>query len=178
MSSYPTALPILSGDVFTLTAELLEAGLAAAHESPRQRIIQPIQRSQDALVQRMLNFMLPGTYLRPHQHPRDGAIETVQVLQGELGFIIFEADGQIREAHRLTPGPTGLIDIEPQVWHGLVVLAPETVILEIKRGPYDQPTDKIFADWAPKEGDPETDAFTEALQILFELDDDDGMGGE
>lgn len=165
---FKTALPAIPGDVFSLTGEILETGLAAARESPRKRIIQPIHRTQEAIVQRMLNFMLPGTYLRPHLHPREEAIETVQVLQGELGFIIFEEDGSVRQLHRLSAGGDGLIDIEPRIWHGLVVLAPDTVILEIKRGPYDLKRDKIFADWAPAEGDPETDAYRESLERLFD----------
>ena len=168
MSSYPTALPHVSGDSFALTDEVLEAGLKAAHESPRKRIIQPIQRSQDAVVQRMLNFLLPGTNLRAHLHPREHAIETIQVLRGELGFIVFEEDGTIRETHRLSAEGLGLIDIEPRVWHTSVALAPDTVILEIKCGPYDVKTDKIFAEWSPDESDPGADAYRESLERLFD----------
>jgi cupin fold WbuC family metalloprotein len=161
-------LPHISGEVFCLTDDLIEAGLTAARESPRKRIIQPIQRSQDAVVQRMLNFLLPGTNLRPHLHPRDNAIETIQVLRGELGFVIFEEDGSVRELHRLSSDGFGLIDIEPRVWHTSVALAPDTVILEIKCGPYDVKTDKIFADWAPTEEDPAADAYRESLERLFD----------
>jgi cupin fold WbuC family metalloprotein len=168
MTPFKTALPAVSGDVFSLTDELIEEGLTAARESPRKRIIQPIHRTQEAIVQRMLNFMLPGTYLRPHLHPREEASETVQVLRGELGFIIFEEDSSVRELHRLSAGSGGLIDIEPEVWHGLVVLAPDTVILEIKRGPYDLKRDKIFADWAPAEEDPEAASYRESLERLFD----------
>lgn len=163
-----TALPEVTGDVFSLDRALLAEGLAAARQSPRRRIIQPLHRSSDAWVQRMLNFMLPGTYLRPHLHPRDHATETIQVLQGALGFILFDEDGNVLETCRLSTEPgRGLIDIEARVWHGMVVLEPDTVILEVKRGPYDPERDKVFAEWAPAEGEPECDAFRERWEALF-----------
>jgi dTDP-4-dehydrorhamnose 3,5-epimerase-like enzyme len=46
-----------------------------------------------------------------------------------------------------------MIDIEPNLWHGFVALEPDTVILEVKRGPYDGAGDKVFAPWAPGETD-------------------------
>ena len=89
----PTALPAVTGDVFHLTEDLLASGLEAAHASPRRRIILPIHRSQDALVQRMFNFMLPGTYVQPHLHPREDAIETMMVLLFELCVGLFDDQG-------------------------------------------------------------------------------------
>ena len=169
MPDSPTALPPVTGDVFHLSEDLLNAGLTAAHSSPRRRIILPIHRDQNALVQRMFNFMLPGTYVQPHLHPRDGAIETMMVLRGALGFVLFDDQGNISDHWRLTAGtPSALLDIEPKLWHGMVILEPDTVILEIKRGPYDAGHDKIFADWAPAEGDDKADAYREKLEALFE----------
>jgi hypothetical protein len=34
----------------------------------------------------------------------------------------------------------------------MVCLAPDTAIVEIKKGPYDAAADKFFASWAPEEG--------------------------
>ena len=164
----PTALPPVTGDVFHLTEDLLTSGLEAAHASPRRRIILPIHRAQDALVQRMFNFMLPGTYVQPHLHPREGAIETMMVLRGALGFVLFDNEGNVRDHWRLTAGtPSAILDIEPNLWHGMVILEPDTVILEIKRGPYDTQLDKVFADWAPAEDDDGADAYREKLEALF-----------
>jgi len=169
MSDSPTALPPVTGDVFHLSEGLLAQGIAAAHNSPRRRIILPIHRDQNALVQRMFNFMLPGTYVQPHLHPREGAIETMMVLRGALGFVLFDDRGNVVKHWRLTAGtPTALLDIEPNLWHGMVILEPDTVILEIKRGPYDAERDKIFADWAPAEGANGTTAYRERLEALFE----------
>ncbi len=148
------AFPNTTGPVFTLTEDLLQKGFQGSAESPRKRIILPLHRTQGALVQRMLNFMQPGTYIQPHLHPVDHAIETIQVLRGAIGFVIFDDQGTVLSTHRLGSDGLGLIDIENNIWHGFVVLEPNTVVLEIKRGPYDPQHDKVFAGWSPKEGEP------------------------
>lgn len=158
------ALPNPEGPVFELTPELRATGLAESRSSPRGRMLLPIHRNQHALVQRMVNFLQPGTYIQPHQHPREFATETILVMSGELGFLTFSESGDLLTTHRLAVGE--LIDIEARVWHGVLALAPDTVILEIKRGPYDD-TDKVFADWAPAEGADEMPSYRNWLESLF-----------
>lgn len=162
----PLALPNITGDVFALTEEILAQGCREARESPRRRMLLPLHRSQEAVVQRMLNFFQPGTYIQPHLHPLPHATETIQVLRGSLGFLIFDDEGNVTSKHLLHANGLGLIDIEACVWHGFVTLEPDTVILEIKRGPYDQQHDKRFAPWAPKENEPGTDEY---LRLLLEV---------
>jgi len=157
------ALPHITGDAWTLTPEVIEQGFAAAKESPRRRIILPLHRSPEAVVQRMLNFLLPGTYIRPHLHPLPHATETIQVLRGALDFFLFDDDGRIIERHALKSGGCGLIDIEPNLWHGFVVPAEDTLILEIKRGLYDGANDKVFAPWAPDEGSAKVQTYLDQL---------------
>jgi cupin fold WbuC family metalloprotein len=161
------ALPNISGDHFALTEEVLQTGFRMSAASTRRRVILPLHRTQDASVQRMLNFFQPGTYVCPHQHPQSGAIETVHVLAGALGFVLFESDGTTCSTHRLEAGGGGLIDIEPGVWHGIVALAPDTAILEIKQGPYDGSADKTFAPWAPAENDPGAPGYLAKIEALF-----------
>ncbi|MDF1751578.1 MAG: WbuC family cupin fold metalloprotein [Verrucomicrobiales bacterium] len=158
------ALPNVTGDLFVLDPEMLEKGLEGSRQSPRKRIILPIHREQSDLVQRMLNFFQPGTYVTPHHHPNESASETVFVLQGSLGLLIFEESGELRSKHLLTRG--SLIDIAPGVWHGMVILEADTVILEAKRGPYDD-TDKHFASWAPAEGEEGAAELVKEYEKLF-----------
>jgi cupin fold WbuC family metalloprotein len=158
------AMPNPTGPVFELTPALRAEGLAQSHLSPRRRMLLPIHREGGDLVQRMINFMQPGTYIQAHQHPRDWATETILVMSGVLGFITFDEEGEVRTLSRLGVGD--LIDIEARVWHGVLALAPDTVILEIKRGPYDD-TDKVFAGWAPAENAEEAPAYLNWLLSLF-----------
>jgi len=159
------AFPNPEGPVFEWSAELREEGIKASRVSPRRRMLIPIHRRQEDIVQRMVNILQPGTYIQPHRHPRDWAIETILVMEGELGFVIFDESGEVKTVHCLPAG--GLVDIEERVWHGVLALKPDTVILETKRGPYDN-TDKEFAEWAPGEGDAEAPSYLEGLEALFD----------
>lgn len=165
-----TSLDHIVGDIFELEPDVILDGCEAAKTNDRKRIILPIHRTDDASVQRMLNFLQPGTFIRPHRHPVDGAIETILVLQGRLGFIIFDENGSVDRCCDLLgvrSGGLGLIDIEPNVWHGMVALSPDTVVLEIKQGPYDFETDKEFAHWAPVDDTNEAHQMVETFESLF-----------
>jgi len=161
------ALPHVEGDLFQLDERTLQRGIEASRASARRRMILPLHRQQEAPVQRMLNFFQPGTYVRPHLHPLDGAIETIHVLRGRLGFCLFDEEGRITERFDLRADGLGLIDIEPRIWHGMVALESDTVILEIKQGPYCEATDKVFAEWAPAEGASGFKKVTARLEAAF-----------
>jgi cupin fold WbuC family metalloprotein len=169
-SKFPLTVTRAEGPVFALDAATIERGVAAAKASPRRRIIMQLHRSDTEGVQRMLNFMQRGSYARPHCHPARENIETVCVLKGSVGFLVFEPTGTVRSAHRLDAGTPAscLMDIEPGVWHTIVPLADDTVILEIKRGPYNAATDKSFAAWAPEEGSPGETSYLRTLEATFE----------
>lgn len=153
-----------SGDRFHLTNDLIEQGLEASRKSNRKRMILPIHRTQRAEVQRLINFLQPGTYIRPHLHPLPHATESIVILQGGIRFFTLGDDGSILTDQPLTSDPIpSVIDIEPRVWHTFLVLKEDTIIFECKRGPYNSETDKQFAEWAPEEGDPETDIFMQNL---------------
>jgi cupin fold WbuC family metalloprotein len=168
-SPFPLTIARAEGPAFALDAETIERGIAAAKASPRRRIIMQLHRSGTEGVQRMLNFMHRGSYVRPHCHPERENIEAAAALKGSMGFLVFEPTGEVRSAHRLEAGNPAscLVDIEPGVWHTFVPLADDTVILEIKRGPYNAATDKSFAPWAPEEGSPEAEAYLRRLEAVF-----------
>ncbi len=159
----PKALPNPSGPVFTLSDDFLASALQASHQSERRRIIQPIQRNQESKVQRLLNYLQPGTYIRPHCHPQPHATESVCLLSGSLEVLIFTPEGQITSRHLLSP-KSPLIDLEPGVWHGMIVKEADTVIFEVKQGPYEPMNDKDFASWAPPEDSPQVADYLASLQ--------------
>lgn len=151
------ALKNPKGDFFRLTEEKISIGIAASRESDRLRVVYPVQRNQKAEVQRLLNFMQPGTYVRPHLHPMPHATESIILLQGKLRFFTFDADGNRQTDDIFSTGPPpGVVDINPGVWHSFLVLEKDTIIFECKKGPYDAETDKEFAAWAPEEGTAES----------------------
>jgi cupin fold WbuC family metalloprotein len=168
-SSFPLTLPKAAGPVFALDLAIIERGILAAKASPRRRIIMQLHRSDAEGVQRLLNFMQRGSYARPHCHPSPENIETVTVLKGAVGFLVFDLGGVLQSVNRLDAGNPGscLVDIEMGVWHTLVPLADDTVVLEIKRGPYNAETDKTFAEWAPEEGSEEAADYLAELERCF-----------
>lgn len=162
------ALPNSIGPIVTLEAEIIAEGLTASRATDRKRMILPIQRTQDAQVQRIVNFLQPGTYIRPHCHPLPHATESVCLIQGALEVLIFSENGEILQRSHLTETGNRLIDLEPGTWHGMMVHRDDTVVFESKRGPYDAETDKIFASFGPEEGSDEVPAFLESLKMKRE----------
>jgi cupin fold WbuC family metalloprotein len=159
------AFPNHTGPLFELTDDLLAKGLAASRASARKRIIYPIHRTQPAPVQRMLNFLQPGTYVKPHIHRGEGASESVVLLSGAIRYVIFDEDGGIADSFVAQAGTaSAVLDMEPDVWHSFVVLEADTVIFECKKGPYSVLSDKDFAAWAPDEGTPEADAWVAGME--------------
>jgi cupin fold WbuC family metalloprotein len=152
MSNSRLAFHPVQGPWYGLSEVDVQRGMDASTISPRKRFILPIHRTQDAPVQRMMNFLQPGTYIRPHCHPRSGAIETIVVLSGHIRFFIYSDKGDIIYECELKSGtPNCLIDIEDNVWHNFEVLTPDTLIFECKMGPYDAKLDKEFAPWSVPE---------------------------
>ena len=141
-----------------LTQALLDSVAAEAIACPRLRKNYNFHQLNDS-VQRMLNVLQPGTYVRPHRHVRPEAangFEFFLVLQGRLGMLTFDGDGTIGDRIILSAeGPAYGIELEEGVYHSLLSLAPDTVIFELKEGPYNAATDKEFLQMFPEEGTPE-----------------------
>lgn len=157
------ALENITGDVFTFDEKWMQQGIQSSRESKRRRVILPLHRAQESPVQRMFNFLQPDTYIRPHKHGKKGASETVILVQGALTFLTFSEDGQMMQKYQLEASKTNcMIDIEPNVWHSFVVHHEDTIILEVKCGPYDAEGDKVFAPWAPEEFSPEAQNYMQA----------------
>jgi len=161
---FPRSLPEPSGDTVFCDAAMLQEGFDAARNSPRLRIMQPIHRSNTGKVQRLINFMQPGSYVRPHRHRQPQAIETLVVIHGGIALFLFDEDGTLRDGAVLYAGQPGcLADMEPDVWHTILPLTADTAVLEIKAGPYDAGSDKEFASWAPAENEPAAESYRRML---------------
>ncbi|MCS1410223.1 MAG: hypothetical protein M2R45_03413 [Verrucomicrobia subdivision 3 bacterium] len=59
--------------------------------------------------------------------------------------------------------------IMPGVFHNFVITEPDTMIFEVKPGPYTKVTDKDPVSWAPAEGDAEVGGFQKMLEQLVQL---------
>ena len=133
----------------SLCAEL--AGKAAA--SPRGRQNVNFHQMEEP-CHRMAVGLQPHTYVQPHRHLTADKAETLLVLKGRLGILIFSEAGEVLERRVLQAGGDCQgVDLSPGVFHGLVVLEPDSVMFECKAGPYRPVGEGELATWAPREGE-------------------------
>lgn len=126
--------------------------MRAAAESPRLRTILRLHEHEEP-VQRMINALMPGSYITPHKHENPDKVELFSILFGRAACIQFDEHGLITEVHVLNDsGPIRVVEIAPRTYHTLLALQP-SALLEIIQGPYEASTHKQFAPWAPLEDD-------------------------
>ena len=167
--SHAKALPPPSGTVCWISNQLLEGAIAASLSSPRQRVIQPFHRDESATLHRMFNAVQPGSYIPPHRHLDPPKAESWLVLRGSFAFFTFSDAGEIQDCLELRAGGDVFgVDLEPGVYHTFAALEPNSVVFEVKDGPYALATDKSFPDWAPREGAEGAQAYLQALLIHFD----------
>lgn len=152
-----------------LTAEFLAPLIDEAAQAPRRRKNLNLHATTEEPAQRFFNAMRPESYARPHRHCDAGKEETLIVVQGRLGVLIFDDAGDVLQSACLAPGSAAFgLHVPLGIWHSCVALASDTVFLEIKGGPYIpfNPTD--FAPWAPAEGDAAVPAYLAAMRQRVE----------
>lgn len=113
---------------------LLDSVIQQAKESPRLRMNYNLHTDLNDKCQRLLNALEPGTIMPIHHHK---VAEVYILLQGSLRIMSYDDAGKEIESVILDPhkGNYG-IQIPPHTWHSLEVLESETVIFEVKEGPY------------------------------------------
>lgn len=108
-----------------------------AKESERLRMNYNIHESLDEDVHKLLNSLQPGTVMPIHRHLHPAKKETFVLLQGALEVRKYHDDKTIAESYLMSPESGNMIcEIMPDEWHSFEVLEPDTLILEIKKGPY------------------------------------------
>ena len=109
---------------------LLDETTGRAKQSPRLRMNHNFHERLDDPVNRLLNALEPGTYLRPHRHLNPEKDEIFLLLRGRIAVFLFD-------------------EIKAGTWHGLLVLESGSVIYEIKQGPFAPLAPENFAPWSP-----------------------------
>lgn len=146
-------------DVQLITRALFAEVRSQAEASPRRRMNYNFHASMEDNPHRFLNVLLRGTYVCPHRHLNPPKAESWVLLEGEVLLLTFDDQGAITAKYHLSAGgETCGIDVAPGIWHTVCVLTDCAVVYEVKPGPWDPVTDKEFAQWAPREGDPEAPA--------------------
>lgn len=139
-----------------------------AKASPRKRKNFNFHGTEGDLSHRLLNALEPGTYISPHRHLDPNKDESMVMLRGKMGAVLFDEAGHVTQTALLSAGgAVGAINIPHDVFHSIVALAADTVFFEAKAGPYLPLTQAERAPWAPLEGEEGAAAYLAELEKLF-----------
>jgi cupin fold WbuC family metalloprotein len=166
-TDYPRALRPPPNNVVIINNNLIQKAIDSSRISPRKRIILPFHKLPSDNLHRMLNALQPNSYVQPHRHLDPPKAESIIVLKGAIIFVEFNNTGEIESFCRLSSESFNIgVDIEPGIFHTFFAVVADTVLFEVKPGPYEQISDKDFASWAPMEG---SESAFEYLRNLYEL---------
>lgn len=130
--------------------KLLDETTLRAKQSPRLRMNYNFHRTTDDPVNRLLNAMEPGTYLRPHRHTNPDKNEVFLLLRGKAALFLFDGEGNVTQKVILDPSAgTYGGEIPPGVWHTLLVMESGSVVYEVKQGPFSPLSPENMAPWSP-----------------------------
>ena len=148
--------------------KVLDALSEKAKKADRKRKNQNFHPTLEDPLQRMLNAMEPGTYLRPHKHENPDKAEVFFSFRGRFLVLEFDDNGEVKDHFILDPKNGNLAaDVAPRTWHTIIPLDKNCVAYEVKTGPYKPLDDKSFAPWSPKEGSPESAEYNRKLVDRF-----------
>lgn len=152
--------------------------LSTASQSQRLRAHANVHRSYTDQCQKLFNAIKVNSYIRPHRHSLDPKEECLIAIKGLFGFVMFTDQGLVESVtlfgsekyvEKLSI-PSG-IELPAGVWHTVISLVDDSVLFEVKSGPFDPCLAKELAPWAPDEGDRNAFQYMETLKqkCLIEL---------
>jgi cupin fold WbuC family metalloprotein len=147
-----------------LDSDFLDQLTAEAAATPRRRKNANLHTDSTYPSQRFFNALCADTYVQPHRHAQSSKDETLVLLRGKLGAVIFKEDGTVASADVLLPGM--IADVPFNTYHTWIALEDGTVFFETKAGPYLPLTPEEKATFAPAEGDPDAPAYLDNLKHL------------
>ena len=121
-------------------------------------------------VQRLANSIDVYSYIRPHRHALDPKSECLIALKGCFALVIFNNQGLVTDIIKfgseryITDSNNYGVNIPPAVWHTVVALRSDSVLFEVKSGPFDPLRAKEFPSWSPAEDSPEAALYLENLK--------------
>ncbi|MCF0159220.1 MAG: WbuC family cupin fold metalloprotein [Bacteroidaceae bacterium] len=121
-------------DIELITSELLDEVSAQAKTNARLRMNHNFHKSLDDKVHRFLNALEPSTVMDIHRHDED---ESYVVLRGAVTALFYDTEGNLMESHTLNPSEgTFGVNIPAGTYHSLEVLESNTVLFEVREGPF------------------------------------------
>ena len=152
-----------------VSQQMLDRISSEAKQSPRLRKNYNFHGSDGEPCHRLLNALEPDSYIQPHRHLDPHKDETLAVIRGRMGLVVFDRDGAVKEKALLEPnGDVLLVNIPHGTFHTLVALKERSVFFEAKAGPFVPLSPEEKAPWAPPEGDASAVSYLASLKALFQ----------
>ena len=154
-----------------ITRQLLDEISLLAKQSPRLRKNYNFHHADENICHRLLNAMEPGSYIQPHRHLDPNKDETLIVIRGKMGLILFDDHGNIEKKALLELADHAMVvNIPHGKFHTWISFEERSVFFESKAGPFLPLTEEEKAFWAPKEGDTSSAGYLASLKKQFESD--------
>lgn len=163
--------------IIRFSLEFLDSLIGEAAQSRRARQHRNIHRSYDDPCQRFLNAIGMESYIRPHRHSLDPKAETLVAVRGLFALLAFDDNGVVQEVIRFGTEKYGKVeglsvgvDFPPGTWHTIIALVHDSVLLELKAGPFDAKAAKEPAPWAPNEGSSQATIYLQELRSFIAIE--------
>ena len=151
-----------------ITTTLLDDLSKKAKNNNRLREYKNLHKDHKDPIQRLINAIEPGSYIRPHRHINDPKAEFLLVIRGSFAFIVFDDNGSLISVDKLgcfRKSNNIAAEIPFNIWHTLISLESGSAVLEIKSGPFVEKNSKEFAHWAPEENSRQANLYLEKLNL-------------
>lgn len=154
-----------SGKIVTVSQAELAFLTAKAAQNPRRIARLCTHRDLSDPLHEMVIVNRRETYIRPHKNTLKP--KSFLVLEGKMDVVMFSDDGEVTGVFHLGAYGSGLAHyfrLHETRFHTLVTRTEQVVFQETTIGPF-QPSDTVFAPWAPENSNPEAcKAFTKAVE--------------
>jgi cupin fold WbuC family metalloprotein len=152
----------------------LNALSCEAKQSVRARQHHNIHETYEESCQRLFNAIQVNSYIRPHRHSLDPKTETLIAVRGVFALITFYDDGCVEkivrfgtEKYQNDKSNSVGVELQPGTWHTILALVSDSILFELKAGPFNPQAAKEFALWAPEEDCPEeAQAYLQTLHSM------------
>lgn len=146
--------------------------LTSADKSHRLRAHVNVHRSYADQCQKLFNAIKVDSYIRPHRHSLDPKDECLLAIKGLFALIEFNDQGDINsivlfgsEKYAEQFSVAAGVELSAGIWHTLVALIDDSILFEVKSGPFEPELAKELALWAPEEGCNDAPLYLEALKL-------------
>lgn len=147
--------------------------LNTAARSQRLRAHANVHHSYADQCQKLFNAIKIESYIRPHRHSLDPKEECLIAVRGLFGLIEFSEYGDIEsttlfgsEKYSQQLSIASGVELAAGVWHTVVSLVENSILFEVKSGPFDPALAKEFAPWAPEEDSEYAQGYLYALRQI------------